>query len=434
MANQPKTRSLGLPAKNQRQGHSFRANTPPPDDLVGASIDGYTVIRRIGQGGMGSVFEVQHNRLEKSFALKLISESLEQDADAVQRFRTETLALGKLDHPNIVQAVDAGQWLGRPYLVTELIRGRDLASEVAQKGPLDSIVASKWILQAACALHSAHQHGIFHRDVKPSNLIVDHLGNVKLLDFGLVRNANSAHFTQSGCFMGSIDFLAPEQAADAHSADARSDLYSLGCTWIFLLSGLPPFPDNSHPSLAAKLHGHLYEQPAWLQQPPSDVPDWTREVIQSMIAKEANLRPASCQQIIDRLSQCQSASHPLPTIRQTTSAIPITSGNTADSPLPENRWRRAVLAIAALLAVATMGTVSLTGFSHTPFHGSSNEVRPTKKPSADTISNQVDPGAAKLPVVVPAVSKTETLATESTLSARGTILPTKLGKPKQTTD
>lgn len=434
MASQPNTRSLGLPTQGKRQGPSFRFPTSATDDLVGTTIDGYTVIRRIGQGGMGSVFEVQHNRLQKSFALKLISESLEHDADAVQRFRTETLALGKLDDPHIVQAVDAGQWLGRPYLVTELIRGLDLAMEVGQKGPPDSVVASKWILQAAGALHYAHQRGIFHRDVKPSNLLVDHLGNVKLLDFGLVRNTNSAQLTQSGCFMGSIDFLAPEQAADAHSADARSDIYSLGCTWIFLLSGLPPFPDNSHPSLAAKMHGHLYEHPVWLQQPPSDVPNWTRELIQSMIAKEPSQRPASCQQITDRLSQFQSVSHSLPTIRQTTSAIPITSANTADSPLPEIRWRRAVLAIAALLAVATMVKVSLTGFSHTPSHGSSNEVRLTKKPSADTISNQVDPGAAKLPVVVPAANKIETLATESTRSARGTILPTKLGKPKLTTE
>ena len=274
------TRILGTPlgAGTVKNGRAFVADLPD-------SIAGYTLIGAIGQGGMGCVYEARHNTLGKHFALKLLSDSLRDNTEAIDRFQCETLALGKLDHPNIVMASDAGVWQGRPFLVTELLKGQDLSRRVTETGKLDVESVIAIAMQLSDALGFAHEHGYFHRDIKPSNVFYQPDGIAKLLDFGLVRSESNHALTQAGCLMGTVDFVAPEQACNASQADAASDIYSLGCTLLFLLSGDVPFPNCRYSSLTSKLHAHSHDTPIWFEQAKDECPVWLINLIQAMVAK-----------------------------------------------------------------------------------------------------------------------------------------------------
>ena len=267
----------------------------------GTVIANYEVIRQIGAGGMGRVFEVWHPTLQKSFALKLLTEHLEQDRAALERFQSETLAIAQLDHPNVVSGIDAGTWQGRPFLVTPFLQGSDLETHVALHGPLSRDMVSRLALQIARGMQAAHSKNYIHRDIKPSNLFLEDNGNVRLLDFGLVRSDRRDSLTKAGSFFGSLDYLAPEQASDPRAADARSDIYSLGCTLIFLLSGRPPYPDADFPSLPAKLLAHGQKSPAWLDEQFALRSDPLLTLVRRMIAKCPAHRPPSAAEIIESL-------------------------------------------------------------------------------------------------------------------------------------
>lgn len=272
-------------------------------DLTGLVVGQYELGKKIGAGGMGCVFAARHTRLDRSVAIKFIAADVAELLEAADRFNQETLALGKLQHPNIVNAIDAGCVNGLQYLVMEYVDGVALDELVNRRGPLPVREACDLIRQTANGLAYSHQHGFLHRDIKPSNLILDHSGVVNILDFGLVRNASAdAGYTASGTMLGTFDFVAPEQAHDASTADARSDLYSLGCTFIFLLSGRPPFTGSRYPGAAAKLKGHLFDQPEWLSHPPNAIPAELVAVLRRMVAKSPADRFSSAEQVVDALS------------------------------------------------------------------------------------------------------------------------------------
>jgi serine/threonine-protein kinase len=256
----------------------------------------YVLLEKLGEGGMGTVFKARHLRLGRNVAVKVIRKDKLTGPDAVLRFQREARAAAMLSHPHIVTVHDADEVGGTSFYVMEYVEGRDLARVVEKKGPLPVGRACACAQQAALGLQHAHEQGMVHRDIKPHNLLVAARGGqVKILDMGLARvdvpaAGAAGALTLEGAVMGTPDFLAPEQAIDAHSVDIRADIYSLGCTLYFLLTGQPPFVGGS---LAQKLAWHLHAEPQPIEDLRRDVPPALAAVVRKMMAKKPGDRYAT---------------------------------------------------------------------------------------------------------------------------------------------
>jgi tetratricopeptide (TPR) repeat protein len=246
----------------------------------------YRVLRLLGSGGMGTVYCAEHRVLQRPVALKVINPELLADAAAVERFMREARAAACLNHPNVVAVHDAETAGEGHFLVMEFVAGTDLAQVVRREGPLPVGRACDYIRQAAAGLQHAHEHGMVHRDITPRNLMVADEGQIKVLDFGLaqfVREARSRDPSGApAALLGSVDFMAPEQAVDPQSADVRADVYGLGCTLWFLLTGRAPFPAAT---LREKLEAHARQPPPAVESLRGDVPAELSQVIGRMLAK-----------------------------------------------------------------------------------------------------------------------------------------------------
>jgi serine/threonine protein kinase len=279
----------------------------------GLVIGNYIITDKLGAGGMGLVLKARHQNLQRTVALKLLPPSISRDRAAVIRFRRETAAVAKLRHPNIVAALDAGETRGLLFLVMEYVDGIDLARTVRQKGPLPTRQAVDCIIQAARGLAEAHQHGIVHRDIKPANLLLDRSGVVKVLDLGLARlngpfdtgsgEGSDLDLTTSGVIVGTVDYMSPEQAYDPRLADARSDVYSLGCTLHFLLTGRPPYGGQG---FMERLLGHRERPIPSLRDRRDDVPVALDTVFRNAVAKAPNQRPQSMTELVAQLQDARS--------------------------------------------------------------------------------------------------------------------------------
>jgi formylglycine-generating enzyme required for sulfatase activity/serine/threonine protein kinase len=257
---------------------------------------------------MGRVFRARHMKMQRDVALKVLSERLLGDPVAVRRFRREVELLGQLSHANIVAAFDAREEGGLFCLVTEYVQGSDLFTMVCKGGALPVATAVEFLAQAAQGLAYAHSRGIIHRDIKPSNLFVDHHGTLKVLDLGLARivhapgeiDETQTQLTSLGSVIGTVNYIAPEQILDMSAADERADIYSLGCTLHFLLTGVAPVPEGSR---SQKLDWHLGDQRPPLSRSRPDVPEGLDRIYQKMTARDPDRRYANMHQLLDALTQ-----------------------------------------------------------------------------------------------------------------------------------
>lgn len=227
----------------------------------GASLKlgNYDILDRIGAGGMGAVFKARHRRMKRVVAVKVLAANLSNNPLFVKRFQREVETIACLGHPNIVMAYDADEAEAGHFLVMEFVNGLDLAAVVSCEGPLSLSRAVNYTLQTARGMAYAHSQGIIHRDIKPHNLLLDASGVVKITDLGLARlshgaegAATGADVTMAGGVIGTADYMSPEQALDSTTIDHRADIYSLGCTLYFLLTGHPPYEGPTIVSILLK--------------------------------------------------------------------------------------------------------------------------------------------------------------------------------------
>ncbi len=285
--------SIGLPGRMDEIRPPLLLETHPR----------YRLLRLLGTGGMGRVWLAEHMVMGRQVALKVMRTGLLSDRLAVERFLREVQAAAKLNHPNIASAYDAENLDDTLLLVMEFVPGRTLA-EIVRDAPLSVAEACRAIRDAAAGLAHAHAAGLVHRDVKPGNLIRAPDGTVKVLDFGLAFSADSdSSITGKNLVMGTPDYIAPEQAEDPHSADVRSDIYSLGCTMYHLLSGRAPFAG----ALALKkLDAQRHSEPP----PLSDCPGLLVAVVSKMMAKDPAARYESASDIVAEMDRWLSGTMP----------------------------------------------------------------------------------------------------------------------------
>ena len=278
----------------------------------------YRTAELLGRGGMGDVFKAEHKMMERTVALKAIKRELFRKPSAIERFHREVKSAAKLSHPNIVTAYDAEQAGDVTFLVMEYVEGFDLAHKVRTEGPLSISEASDYIRQAARGLQHAHERGMVHRDIKPHNLMVTREGTVKILDFGLATLAteaitsdssgepahdnsekSSSRLTTLGTMMGTPDFISPEQASEPHRVDIRSDIYSLGCTFYYLLTGRPPFTEGT---AMERVKAHHEVQPVPIEDMRSDISPQLADVVRRMMSKDPDERCQTPAEVADALA------------------------------------------------------------------------------------------------------------------------------------
>jgi serine/threonine protein kinase len=318
--------------------------TAPPAEppTVLETIGPYRIQRLIGRGGMGAVYLAEHERLGKAVAVKVLPRLAAVDPEYMARFEREVRAAGRLDHPNVVRATDAGDDRGVPYLVMELVDGIDLTKLLRTHGKLTVGDAAEIGRQAADALAHAHEKGIVHRDVKPSNLMLTDRGVVKLLDLGLavfVSVIGRADERITGATMlGTQDYMAPEQWVHPADVTDRADVYGLGCVLFQALVGRSPFGGPEFPAMADRKHAHLFTPAPAVAALRPDCPPGMALLVAAMLAKRPDQRPSAAE-VSRALAELSLGARRLPKLVEQTRLAPGTGfrdgGTTALAVPPE---------------------------------------------------------------------------------------------------
>jgi hypothetical protein len=271
----------------------------------GATIGKYRLIEQVSTSSLGRVYKAQHGETGRLYFLKCLPPESQKSFEVQKRFQREIEILTKLDHPHLIVGRESGVYAGQPYLVMEYVMGADLATLVKQHGPLSPDDAAHYTIQAAQALAELHKHGIVHRNLKPHVLLVDLQGNVRLTNLLLAKvgeqsslDVGDDQLTMQGEQMGSVDYLPPEQALDARQADARSDLYALGCTLFFVLTGHPPYVSKRP---LEKILAHRSAPIPSLREIRADVPAALDQVCRKLLAKNPQDRFQTAEELIATL-------------------------------------------------------------------------------------------------------------------------------------
>ncbi|NLE01183.1 MAG: protein kinase [Fibrobacter sp.] len=267
------------------------------DDLIGSVIGGCRIESKIGQGGMGTVYKAHHEALDIPVAVKVLK-PISDVPDAKERFMREARIAARLKHPNIVGVLNVGFEKNVHYIIMDYVDGKNLQVIITEKGRLPAEFAVRVSIQILQALQIALKNGIVHRDIKPENILIDKMGSAKLADLGLARIEGDMRLTMPNVMLGSPHYAPPEQTENPSAADARSDIYAMGCTLYHMLAGVTPFPGKSMVDVIVK---HMNKPTPVLKDEIDSISPALSDVIYKMMQKDPNKRYQSPSEVIDAL-------------------------------------------------------------------------------------------------------------------------------------
>jgi serine/threonine protein kinase len=387
--------------------------------------DKYKLLELLGAGGMGAVYLCEHIFMRRLVALKVLPIDKIDDQSAIERFYREARAAGALDHPNIVRAYDIDKDDKIYFLVMEYVDGANLQDVVARSGPMDPTQAAHYVRQAALGLQHAHEAGLVHRDIKPGNLLLERSGTIKILDLGLARFFNAPHkdnvtekYDEKSVVLGTADYLAPEQAIGS-AVDIRADIYSLGGTFYYLLSGKAPFENGT---ITQKLLWHQTRQPESLRAVRPEAPEALAALIERMMAKIPDERFQTPQEVADALATWTEGPIPPPSAEQMPQRDPATlsAGARSGPVLPTTPPR---VKPSAVLARGQESTATRAARTAVPTQRPSPA--PAPLPRANGTAPQSNPLRKTKAVISPAAKPTrlkQPAATEDALTPRNILL------------
>ncbi len=305
-----------------------RVSSSHQDRLIGRTIGGCRLLKRLGRGGMGDVYLAVHDDLKKTVAIKIMPPDLTRNEELIQRFRREAESAARLEHPNLVEIYDVGEDNGFHFMVMAYVEGLNLQETIDQARRLDAKETARIGLEVARGLEAVHAEGIVHRDIKPANILISTKGEVKIVDFGLAFDAeDKTTLTVAGAIMGTPWYLSPEQA-EGRRSDARSDVYSLGICLYIMATGQRPFTGETHMSVLFK---QIHEKPKDPRQLVPDLPDYLADVVLRALEKKPERRYSTASEIALALEAFLNGTYP----RRVSSSRPA-----APKPAPAARKER----------------------------------------------------------------------------------------------